>query len=229
MNAERHSHWGCRVRTTRLLLLTALLSSACRRAPNPSEALTILRTAAPALDSGSVIKRVWADGPPWFSCAEVLAKVRTNTDSAVIRGQLANWRPLVMAKWVTLRDTAKGPVTDPGWCRVTLLDSAVRLSNGWKPVTGAQLPSGDNRAGWDVPAGTLHLVVLNGAKSAGRDSATVDYLLAIQPNANGVGLGADQDTTRRRALLVKESGEWRAVRLDWLGPPASGAASESQR
>ena len=206
-----------------------VLFAACRSAPSSSEALTLLRATEPALDSGTVTKRVWADGPPWFSCAEVLAKVRTNSDSAVIRGQLANWRPLVLAKWVTLRDTTKGPITDPGWCRVTLRDSAVLAASGWRPVTGAPLPTGDPRLGWDVPAGTRHLVVRTGARTLGADSATVDYLLAVQPNANGVGLGADQDTTRRRALLVKTAGEWRAVKLDWPATPNGGAGADGPR
>jgi hypothetical protein len=217
------------VRAYRLLLITIVLSSACGRAPNSSEALSLLRTAEPALDSGSVTRRVWADGPPWFSCAEVLAKVRTNVDSAVIRGPLGNWRPLVLAKWVTLRDTTKGPVTDPGWCRASLRDSVVRISNGWRPVTGQTLPTGDPRLGWDVPAGTRRLVVRKGARRVGEDSATVEYLLAVRPNANGIGLGADQDTTRRRALLVKAGGEWRAVRLDWQGPSVAGSGADSQR
>jgi hypothetical protein len=217
------------VRPTRLVLLTIVLFTACERAPSSSEALTLLRAAAPALDTGSVTERVWADGPPWFSCAEVLAKVRTSSDSAVIRGQLANWRPLVLANWVTLRDTAKGPVTDPGWCRVALRDSAVRVSSGWRPVTGLVLPTGDPRLGWDVPAGTRRLVVRKGARTIGKDSATVDYLVSVQPNANGVGLGADQDTTRRRALLVKSGGEWRAVQLDWSHANGSGTAADAQR
>ena len=219
----------CPVRPSRLLLITVLLFSACRRAPSSSEALALLRTAEPALDSASVVRRVWADGPPWFSCAEVIAKVRTNADSAVIRGQLSNWRPLVLAKWVTLRDTTKGPVTDPGWCRATLRDSAARVSNGWKPVTGTPLPTGDARLGWDVPAGIRRLVVREGARRVGTDSATVDYLLAVQPNANGVGLGSDQDTTRHRALLVKESGEWRAVHLEWPRVSGAEAATGGQR
>jgi len=227
-NAERHSHWWSLVRPSRLLLITIVLLSACGRAPNSSEALALLRSAEPALDSGSVTRRVWADGPPWFSCAEVLAKVRTNADSAVIREQLANWRPLVLAKWVTLRDTSKGPVTDPGWCRATLHDSTVHIANGWKPVTGTLLPTGDARLGWDVPAGTRRLVVRQGAHTVGKDSATVDYFLAVQPNANGVGLGADQDTTRRRALLVRSGGEWRAVHLDWPVTPVAGSGAEAQ-
>jgi hypothetical protein len=189
----------------------------------------VLRTAEPALDSSTIVRRVWADGPPWFSCAEVLAKVRTNTDSAEIRAQLANWRPLVLAKWVTLRDTTKGPVTDPGWCRVTLRDSTVRVANGWKPVSGTPLPTGDRRLGWDVPAGKQRLLVRSGAHRLGTDSATVDYLLAVQPNANGVGLGADQDTTRRRALLVKSDGEWRAVSLDWPRGSAPKTGTDSRR
>lgn len=206
-----------------------MLSTACGGAPSTSEALTALRAADPGLDSGRVTHRVWADGPPWFSCAEVLAKVRTNTDSAVIRGQLANWRSLVLAKWVTLRDTTKGIVTDPGWCRVTLRDSAARVSSGWTPIVGPTLPTGDARIGWDVPAGTQRLVVRNGARRLGSDSATVDYLLTLRPNANGVGLGSDQDTTRRRALLVKADGEWRAVQLDWPARPALNPNGQAQR
>ena len=213
---------------SRFLLLTIALTSACSRAPSSSESLTLLRAAAPALDSGRVTSRVWADGPPWFSCAEVLAKVKTTTDSAVIRGPLGNWRPLVLAKWVTLRDTSKGPVTDPGWCRVTLRDSSTRVATGWTPITGPALPSGDARFGWDVPAGTRRLVVRKGAKTVGQDSAAVEYLLAVQPNANGVGLGADQDTTRRRALLVRQGGEWRAVQMDWPAHPAA-ASGATQR
>jgi len=58
----------------------------------------------------------------------------------------------------------------------------------------------------------------------------VDYFIAVAPDANGVALRADQDTTRRRALLVRTDGRWRAVQLDWAGaprPPAeNGAASK---
>ena len=170
--------------------------------------------------------RVWADGPPWFSCAEVLSKVRTHADSAIIRRPLANWRPLVLSNWVTLRDTAKGPVTDPGWCRVTLRDPGSRAAGGWSPVEGDLLPSGDRRKGWDVTAGSPRLVVRSSAKRLGTDSATVEYLLTVVPNPNGIALGADQDTTRRRALLVRADGEWRAAQLDWSAPARAPAQGE---
>ena len=204
----------------RSLLITIVLLAACGRAPTSTEALTLLRTSQPALDSGAETRRVWADGPPWFSCAEVLAKVKTNVDSAVIRRPLANWRSLVLAKWVTLRDTSKAPVSDPGWCRVALHDSATRIADGWRPVRGPLLPTGDVRTGWDVPAGTRRLIVRSGAKSVGRDSASVEYFLTIAPNANGTALGADKDTTRRHALLVKADGGWRVAQIDWPGASA---------
>ncbi len=213
----------------RILLITIVLSSACGRAPTSSEAARLLRAAQPSLDSSKVIRRVWADGPPWFSCAEVLAKVRTDADSAVIRLPLANWRPLVLAKWVTLRDTTKGPVTDPGWCRAVLRDSASRLADGWQPVRGDLLPSGDQRLGWDVAAGTHRLVVRDNGKKIGKDSASVRYLVTVAPNTNGIGLGADQDTTRRRALLVRADGEWRVVQLDWPGPVRVAPGDTSRR
>ncbi|MDQ2664847.1 MAG: hypothetical protein M3Z05_02450 [Gemmatimonadota bacterium] len=201
----------------RYLLITILLSTACGRAPSSTEAATILRSAQPAVDSGNVTIRVWADGPPWFSCAEVLAKLGTNADSAVIRRPLTNWRALVIAHWVTLRDTTKGPVTDPGWCRATLHDAPTHLASGWTAVNGDSTPTGDRRVGWDVAAGTRQLVVRSGAKRIGADSAVVDYLLTVVPNPNGSALGADQDTTRRRALLLRTDGEWRAAQLDWPG------------
>ncbi|CAN5401183.1 hypothetical protein BH09GEM1_BH09GEM1_34610 [soil metagenome] len=207
----------------RLLLITIVLATACGRAPSSSEAADLLRAAEPALDSTHVIRRVWADGPPWFSCAEVLAKVRTNKDSALIRGQLANWRSLVLAKWVVLRDTAKGTVVDPGWCRATLQDTTARLTGGWKPIQATPLPFGDPRLGWDVPAGKQRLVVREDGKKIGKDSASVDYLITVQANANGIGLGADKDTTRHQALLVRADGEWRVVQLDWPGPVSGGA------
>ena len=215
----------------RIALITLVLLSACGRAPTSSEAATLLRAAQPSLDSSKVTARVWADGPPWFSCAEVLAKVRRNADSAVIRLPLANWRSLVLAKWVTLRDTAKGPVTDPGWCRAVLRDSVRRLADGWQPIRGALLPSGDQRLGWDVLAGTHRLVVRDGGKTIGKDSASVQYLITVAANTNGIGLGADQDTTRHRALLVKADGGWRVAQLDWPGPlhVAPGPAGSAPR
>ena len=197
------------------LVLTIVLFSACNRAPSAAEALEVLRSADPALDTAAVVERVWADGPPWFSCAEVIAKFRANADSAVVRNQIGNWRSLVLADWVVLRDTAVGRVTETSWCQAALRDEAARLAGGWRVVRGDSLSSGDRRRGWDVPAGRQRLVVRDTPHAVGRDSVAVDYLLTVAPNANGVALGADRDSTRRRALLVKEDGRWRAVQLNW--------------
>jgi hypothetical protein len=213
----------------RCLLITTVLLTACGRAPSSAEAARLLRTAEPNIDSGNVVVRVWADGPPWFSCAEVLAKIRSNADSAVIRRPLTNWRSLVIANWVTLRDTTKGPVTDPGWCRASLRDAPSRAASGWTAVAGDSMPTGDRRTGWDVPAGSRRLVVRNGAKKMNADTASVEYLLTVVPNPNGTALGADQDTIRRRALLVRTDGEWRAAQLDWSGPAPAAAQGDRRQ
>lgn len=212
---ERTSHWEAGVSRLSLLLLTIVLFSACNRAPSPADALAVLRSAAPALDATPVVERVWTDGPPWFSCAEVIAKFRAPSDSATVRNQIGNWRSLVLADWVVLRDTTAGPVTEPGWCRAALRDEAARLAGGWRAVSGDSFPSGDRRRGWDVPAGRQRLVVRDKPHAVGKDSVAVDYLLTVAPNANGVALGADRDSTRRRALLRKEDGRWHAVQLNW--------------
>lgn len=199
-----------------LPLLTLLIAVSCRRAPSPEEAQRLLSAANPALDTMTVVVRVWADGPPWFSCSEVIAKFRARADSQVVRDQVGNWRPLVMAKWVTLRDTARGRVVDPGWCAATLRDEPARLSAGWTRVSGDSQPSGMPRRGWDVQAGRQRVVVHDKPQSVGRDSVQVDYLLAVAPNANGVALQADRDSTRHRALLMREDGRWRVRQAEWV-------------
>jgi hypothetical protein len=215
VRTEHTSHWKMAVTRLLSLLLTIVLFSACNRAPSRAESFALLRGADPALDTAAVVERVWADGPPWFSCAEVIAKLRANADSAVVRNQIGNWRPLVLADWVILRDTAAGRVIEPGWCHATLRDAAARLAGGWREVRGDLLPSGDRRRGWDVPAGRQRLAVRDAPRAVGEDSVAVDFLLTVTPNANGVALGADRDSTRRRALLWREDGRWRAVRLNW--------------
>ena len=219
--APNGTHFALRATAMRLpcLLLTTLLVSACNRAPNSAAALELIKSAAPGLDSVTVVERVWADGPPWFSCAEVIAKLRANSDSAVVRNQIGNWRSLVLADWAALRDTAAGRVTDPGWCRATLRGQGARAASAWRVVRGDSLPSGDWRRGWDVPAGRRRLVVRDAPFTVGKDSVVVNYLLTVAPNANGVALGADQDTTRHRALLLKMDGRWRTAHLDWRGDP----------
>jgi hypothetical protein len=191
-----------------VLLLTFLLLLACNRTPDQEAALRILRSANPALDSATTVATVWRDGPPWFSCAEVIAKFRAAADSAVVRKSVGNWRPLVLAEWVTLRDTVAGHVVEPGWCAATLRDSTARLAGGWTPVLGDSVPSGSRRRGWRVPTGHHRVVVNDPPRDVGRDSVMVDYLLTVAPNANGVALQADKDSVRLRALFLREEGKW---------------------
>ncbi len=191
-----------------LLCLSILLATACHRPPNEKEALRILRAANPALDSAVAMSTVWKDGPPWFSCAEVIAKFRADADSAVVRKAVGNWRPLVLADWVTLRDTATAPVAEPGWCAVTLRDSSARIANGWTPLLGDSMPNGSRRRGWRVETGHQRVVVKDPSREVGRDSAIVDYVLTVAPNENGLALQADRDSVRRRALLLREDGKW---------------------
>jgi hypothetical protein len=191
-----------------LLLLTFLLGSACNRTPNSDQALRILRSANPALDSAVSVATVWKDGPPWFSCAEVIAKLRAKTDSTVVRKPVGNWRALVLADWVTLRDTAAGHVVEPGWCAATLRDSTARLAGGWTALLGDSVPSGSRRRGWRVETGRQRVVVKDPPRGVGRDSVMVDYLLTVAPNENGVALQADKDSIRLRALFLREEGKW---------------------
>jgi len=196
------------MRRRAFLLITFLLASACNRTPDRKEALRILRTANPALDSATTFATVWKDGPPWFSCAEVIAKFRASADSAVVRKRVGNWRALVLADWVTLRDTVAGRVVEPGWCAATLRDSTARLAGGWSPLLGDSVPSGTLRRGWSVPTGRQRVVVNKPPRKVGRDSVMVDYVLTVAPNENGVALQADKDSVPRRALFLREDGKW---------------------
>jgi hypothetical protein len=194
-------------------LATLMLVAACNRAPTRSEAREILRAADPGLDTSTTMATVWKDGPPWFSCAEAIAKFRALADSAVVRNQVGNWRSLVLADWVILRDTSAGSVVEPGWCAATLRDSSARLAGGWRPLAGDSLPSGSRRRGWTVTTGRQRLVVKDAPRDVGRDSVRVDYLLTVAPNENGVALRADSDSTRHQALIRREDGKW--VVLSW--------------
>jgi hypothetical protein len=167
------------------------------------------------MDSAVAVARVWADGPPWFSCAEVIAKFRASADSAAVRDQVGNWRSLLLAEWVTLRDTTARAVVEPGWCVVRLHDETARIAHGWSPIIGESLPSGGARRGWDVPAGRHRIVVREKPRTVGRDSASVNYLLTIAPNDNGVALGSAHNRERHRALLIREDGRWRVVDAEW--------------
>ena len=190
-----------------------MLLSACNRAPSREEALRVLRERDPALDTALVIERVWADGPPWFSCAEVIAKLRSGADSAVVRNQVGNWHALVLANWISLRDTSGENVSEPGWCHATLRSEPSRISQGWRTVLGDSIPSGDRRRGWDAPAGKRRLAVERAPRQLGGDSAEVHYLLTIAPNASGLALGAASDSVHRQAMLHKVDGRWEVLRL----------------
>ena len=211
--AEHSSHYRPPVAPSSTVLLAALLLSACNRAPSREEALGVLRTADPALDTALVIERVWADGPPWFSCAEVVIKLRSGADSAVVRHQVGNWRALVRSNWVSLRDTSSGTVTDPGWCLATLHDELARRATGWHDILGDSLPTGERRRGWDVPAGRQRLAVERAPRTLGGDSAEVDYVITVAPNGSGLALGAGGDSAHRRAMLRKVDGQWQVARL----------------
>ena len=195
-----------------LLLATLLGIAACKRAPSRAEALEAIRLAKPAVDTTTVVRRVWTDGPPWFSCAEVIAKFRSTSDNAFVRDQVGNWRALLLADWVKLRDSTAGQVVDPGWCVATLRNESARVSDGWRAVRGDSQPMGFHRRGWDVPAGRQKLDVADKPVLTGKDSATAEYLVTIVPNASGTALDAARDTTRHRALLRREDGRWRFVR-----------------
>lgn len=200
-------------RATVVLLVLAL--AGCRRVPDREAARRAL-AAVPALGEGKrVIWRVWRDGPPWFSCAEILAKIGTAADSAVVRDQLANWRTLVLADVITLRDTSARPVAEPGWCVAHPRDEAALAAHGWRAVTGPSFPTGSARRGWTVEVGTRRLVVDSAPRRLHGDSVRVPYLLTIEPNANGRYVGAARDTLRRIALLRRGGDEWQVLAPAW--------------
>lgn len=165
----------------------------------------------PGVDTTVVSAQVWQDGPPWFSCAEVLSKLGGRADAAAVRDQVGAWRPLVLAGWIVLRDTAQGPVSEPGWCVAKLTQEAARHAQGWRPLEGDSFPTGSRRRGWTVPLGTRRLAVSATPRGAGRDTATVDYVSTIKVNANGAALRADTDTFHAVALLRRIDGRWRLL------------------
>lgn len=170
-----------------------------------------LRASAPGIDTTTVFARVWQDGPPWFSCAEVIAKFASRTDSASVRDQVGNWKPLVLAGWLVLRDTSSGIVSDPGWCVGKLNDPPARLTGGWIPIVADSFPTRGLRRGWRVPVGVRRLAVVAQPKISGVDSATVDYVATVAPNVNGIAIGADRDSTFAVAELHRRNGRWWVV------------------
>ena len=198
-------------RTRPLILTAAALLSACNPAPSRSEALEAIKASSPGSDTAMIFERVWRDGPPWFSCAEVIAKFTSPVDSAVVRDQVGNWKPLVLAGWLVLRDTASGVVSDPGWCVGKLADSTARRTGGWIPIQGDSFPTRTLRRGWRVPVGTRRIEVIESPKASHRDSATARFVVTVAANANGVAVGADRDSTFAEARLVRRSGMWRVL------------------
>jgi hypothetical protein len=160
---------------------------------------------------------VWKDGPPWFSCAEVIAKFDGHADTAAVRDQVGNWRPLVVSAWVILRDTSAGVVSDPGWCTAHRTDQGELNARGWIEVERDSFPTGHPRRGWTVPVGHQQLTVHERPELVGRDTARVEYVESVAPNVNGRAMAVDRDSVRRAALLVKSDGGWRVIRV---GEPA---------
>lgn len=206
-----------------LLLLAAL--TACSRGPTRDEALAAIRAGRPGVDSAVVQGRVWQDGPPWFSCAEVLAKVGTPHDSAVVRDQLGNWKPLVAHGWITLRDSASGPVADPGWCTVRLTPAGQENAARWSVSNGPEFPTGQPRRGWTMAVGRQRVEVPRAPVSSEKDIATAEYLVRVVPNADGVATGADRDTARFVADLRRVDGGWQMI----ASRPARAAPLQAHR
>jgi hypothetical protein len=191
------------------ILFAFVALTGCRGAPSRTEALEAIRAATPGLDTTTEFAHVWQDGPPWFSCAEVIAKIGTKLDARVVNDQVGNWRPLVVAGWLVLRDTAHGVVSDPGWCTGKLTDEAARNAGGWIPIVGDSLPTGNARRGWRVPIGRPFFAVVSSPRITAPDVATVEYVATVAPNANGAALHADRDSVHSVAVLKRVDGRWR--------------------
>lgn len=193
-----------------LIAALALLAS-CTPRPSGDEALQALHAVHPAVDTTRVFTTVWRDGPPWFSCAEIRAKLRRQVVEPAVRDTLASWQSLARAGWMSLRDTAAGEVTDPGWCKLVVADSVASRVRSWATLLGDSFPAGGRRRGWIVSAGTRELVLLSRPRPAGRDSATVEYGIVVDANEHGAAVGADRDTSRHVALLHRAGGQWRVI------------------
>ena len=144
---ERHSQERRAMQSSshRVLLMAAILVAGCTRRPSRSEALAAIEKSSIGRDTMQVQGRVWQDGPPWFSCAEVITKFNGRADRATVRDQVGNWKSLVLAGWIVLRDSSKGVLADPGWCTARLTDEGMRRAAGWTPVEGPAFPTGAAR------------------------------------------------------------------------------------
>jgi hypothetical protein len=195
------------------VVVATLLLAGCRRAPSRRAALAALERSPLSHDTATVYRRVWVDGPPWFSCAEVIAKFDGHADSAVVRDQVGNWRPLVVAGWLILRDTSAGVVVDPGWCSARLTEQGKTVARGWIEVKRDSFPTGQARRGWTVPVGRQHLTVTERPALVGKDTANVEYVESVATNPSGAAMAADRDSVYREALLVKSDAGWRVIRV----------------
>lgn len=202
-------------------MAATLVVLGCRGAPSRTEALRALERSPLSHDTATVYRRVWKDGPPWFSCAEVIAKFDGHADSAVVRDQVGNWRPLVVAGWLVLRDTSAGVVSDPGWCAARLTDAGRLIARGWIEVERDSFPTGRRRRGWTVPIGHQHLTVNERPALVGKDTATVEYVESVAANPNGKAMDADRDSVYRQGLLVKSANGWRVIRTDAMARDTS--------
>ena len=202
-----------RLRTICVAGLVAL--AGCRRAPSRDAARLALERSPLSNDTSTVYARVWQDGPPWFSCAEVIAKLDGPADRAAVHDQVGNWRPLVLVGWLVLRDTTAGVVSDPGWCAAKLTEEGSRRAQGWIAVERDSFPTGHPRRGWTVPVGHRRITVAERPvlTEGGRDTAHAAYTLSIAPNGNGTALRADRDSIRREALLARGDAGWRVIRV----------------
>jgi hypothetical protein len=194
-----------------LFLLGLALLGACGRGPSREDALAAIRAAGPGLEGAPVTGRVWQDGPPWFSCAEVSAKIRSGTDSAVVQGQVRNWSDIVASGWATLRDTSYGAVVDPGWCVLRLTPAGEAGFGRWSASPGPLFPTGGPRRGWTTVVGRRAVVVQDAPRRDGDDAALAAYLLVTRPNADGAAVGAARDTARFTATLQRVDGRWRVA------------------
>ena len=206
-------HGGAVVARALVAAAATLVVAGCRGAPSRHEALQALERSPLSHDTATIYRRVWKDGPPWFSCAEVIAKFDGHADTAVVRDQVGNWRPLVVAGWLVLRDTSAGVVSDPGWCAAHLTDGGRLTSRGWIEVERDSFPTGHRRRGWTVPIGHQHLTVNERPVLVGRDSARVEYVESVAANPDGKAMNADRDSVYRQGLLVKSDQGWRVVQV----------------
>lgn len=199
-----------------------LLLAGCRRAPSRRATLEALERSPLSHDTSTIYRRVWKDGPPWFSCAEVIAKFDGHADTAVVRDQVGNWRSLVVSGWLVLRDTSEGVVSDPGWCAAHLTDAGTNGARGWIEVERDTFPTGHRRRGWTVAVGHQQLTVAERPALVARDTAKARYVESVATNASGAAMDASRDSVHKEAFLVKSEAGWRVIRVRDAAPDATG-------